>query len=122
MHTDSIENGLKPIKSSYITNRWQRTKVNNSYCSWTEIIKGVPQGSILGPLICNIYLNDLLFVTLDTSECNFSDDNNLYACDISLKVLIEKLESSATSIIDWFNYNYMKINDVNLLVCGNKEK
>ena len=72
----------------------------------------------------NKYLNDLLFVTIDTSLCNFADDNTLYACDISLKVLIDKLESSATSVIDWFNYNYMKLNDskCNLLVCGNRDE
>ena len=105
-------------------NRWQRTKVNNSYSDWTEIFHGVPQGSILGPLLFNIYLNDLFFVTIDTSLCNFADDNTLYACDISLKILIDKLESSATLVIDGFNYNYMKLNDskCNLLVCGNKEE
>ena len=113
------KNALKLIKS-YLTNRWQRTKVNNSYSPWTEIIHGVPQGSILGPLLSNIYLNDLFFVSIDTSLCNFADDNTL----ISFKVLIDKLESSATSVIDWFNYNYMKLNDskCNLLVCGNKEE
>ena len=100
------KDALKLIKS-YLTNRRQRTKVNNSYSDWPEILHGVPQGSILGPLLFNIYLNDLFFVTIDTSLCNFADDNILYACDISLKILIDKLESSATLVIDWFNYNYM---------------
>ena len=114
---------LKLIKS-YLTNRWQRTKVNNSYSSWTKIIHGVPQGSILGPLFFNIYLNDLLFLTLDTSLCNYADDNTLYACDISLKSLIDKLESSASEVLNWFKYNYMKPNDskCHLLVSGNKEE
>ena len=114
---------LKLIKS-YLTGRWQRTKVNNSYSSWTKIMHGVPQGSVLGPLFFNIYLNDLLFLSLETSLCNYADDNTLYACDISLKNLIEKLESSASEVLNWFKYNYMKPNDskCHLLVSGNKEE
>ena len=114
---------LKLIKS-YLTNRWQRTKINNSYSSWTEIMHGVPQGSIQGPLLFNIYLNDLLFLTLDSSLCNYADDNTLYASDMSLKNLIDKLESSASLVLNWFKYNYMKPNDskCHLIVSGNKEE
>ena len=67
---------IKTLKllHSYLTKRWQRTKVNSSFSTWSELLQGAPQGSVLGPILFNIYLNDILYLTEMTQVCNFADD------------------------------------------------
>ena len=112
---------LKLIKS-YLTNRWQRTKLNTGFSKWTEILLGVPQGSVLGPLLFNIYINDLFFLTEKTNVCNYADDTTFYACDSDLHYLISRLEHDSVLAIEWFECNYMKLNQdkCHLLISGHK--
>ena len=124
LHAYGFECAALSLINSYLSNRWQRTKINTSFSTWTELLTGVPQGSVLGPLLFNIFINDLFYIFDDINVCNYADDTTLYACDITLNVLMEKLEYAANNAVDWFKYNYMKLNPdkCHLLICGDKEE
>ena len=91
---------------SYLTNRKQRVKIFNSFSDWFEIIVGVPQGSVLGPLLFNIFINDLLLCIEDDDLCNFADDSTLYKCCRSVIEAKLSIEMQCSSIISWFKATY----------------
>ena len=78
----------------YLLNRRQRTRTNNSYSKWMEIVLGVPQGSILGPLLFNIFLADLFFIVNSTDIANYADDNTPYATASDMDSLVASLEEA----------------------------
>ena len=88
----------------------QRTKVNGGYSSWREILSGVPQGSILGPLLFNIFINDVFFFLNKTQIANYADDNSTYAIENDIMKLLKTLESETCRVMDWFRVNEMKPN------------
>ena len=81
--------------------------VNGSFSTWTETVLGVPQGSVLGALLFNIYLNDLLMFLEETEICNYADDTTIYACGPNIENVIMHLENDALKITEWFPNNCM---------------
>ena len=94
----------------YLKSRKQRIKVNGSYSSWKELLCGVPQGSILGPLLFNIFINDIFFFLDKSKLANYADDNSTYTVEDNILDLLKCLEHETSTVLNWFKINEMKSN------------
>ena len=103
-------NSLQMLQS-YLLNRKQRTKINNAYRKYCETLFGIPQGSILGSLLFNIYICDMFYDINDCDIASYADDNTPYASSRNFNTLIKKLEESTKNLFQWFRKNHMKAND-----------
>ena len=79
---------------SYLCNRFQRTSVNASVSDWKEIKTRIPQGSILGPLLLNIFLNDIFYFINNDNLCNYADNNTLSSVGKKLNMVKETLKTN----------------------------
>ena len=86
---------------SYLKNRKQRTKIISAYSCWKEIIFGVPQGSILGSLLFNIFLCDLFYITSGTDFASYADDSTPYVSADTIDQVIKKLETASVKLFKW---------------------
>ena len=95
---------------NYMTYRKQRVKIGSSLSNWLEIILGLPQGSILGPILFNLFINDLILTIQETYVCNFADDTTLYSCERSLPEVFTRLKADCDRALQWFHDNSMEAN------------
>ena len=90
-------NSLQMLQS-YLSSRKQRTKINDAYNKYCEILFEVPQGSILGPLLFNVYICDMFYDIIDCDIASYADDNTPYASSNNLDAVINKLEESTNNL------------------------
>ena len=93
------------VLTIFFKGRKQRAKINFSYSAFAEIFPGVPQGSILGPLLFKIYIYDLFFENSDIDIANYTDGNTPYACSSDVDSVMFKLQKNTDNAFRWFHNN-----------------
>ena len=79
---------------SNLQDRWQRVKINTTFSSWTQLLRGVLQGSVFGHMLFNIFINDIFFALKRINIRNFADGITPNVCNSNVKSVLETLEPS----------------------------
>ena len=95
---------------SYLENREQFVMYNGVASDYGKISCGVPQGSILGPLLFLIYINDLANVSDKLFSLLFADDSNMFLTGKDVDSLIESMNFEMTKVVKWLQINKLSLN------------
>lgn len=95
---------------SYLLNRNQTVSISGTYSKQTTTNIGVPQGSILGPLLFLIYINDLPNFIIHCKYLLYADDTTIFSSDNSIDCLINKLSTDLRNILHWCKLNKLQFN------------
>ena len=95
---------------SYLTDRFQRVKIGDTFSDWTRINRGVPQGSVLGPLLFNIFINDLLHISCSSEINTYADDTQFFTSGQDPVTIQLSMQADLQSASEWFQSNGMGLN------------
>ena len=94
-----FDNSVLALITDYLTNHLQRIKIGSNFSSYLEIFRGVPQGSISGPISCNLFMYDLMFLIKET-DCTFVYDITIYSCSLDYEGAHRKLSNDAHIVLN----------------------
>ena len=91
-------------------------RVKSSTSEWLLLKKGVPQGSVVGPMLFNLFINDLYAAIYTCDLYNYADDNTISACCDSRQQVIDTLMAESITAMKWFDANMMQANPGNGII------
>ena len=118
-HVYGVDITSLKLLHSCLTKRKQRVKLNGTYNSWSEIIFGVPQDSILGPLLFNIFLCNLFQCFPDLDITSYADNNTSHSTNINLNKVLHDLEKMSNTLFKWFTDNLLRANPEKSYILAN---
>ena len=95
---------------NYLRSRKQRVKKNSSFSDWSDLLFGVLQGSILGPLLFIIFICDLFYFEENVGIASYADHNTPCCANHDIQTTINTLQNSSAKLFDWFSKNSMNAN------------
>ena len=101
-----FEDSATSLISDYLPKRYQRVKIGSAFSSYLEILRVVPQGSILGLIRLNIFINDLMFFIQEIEVYNFT----MYSSSLNYKEAAHKLSNDTYIVLNWLRVNSMVAN------------
>ena len=110
LHHYGIRNSAHSWFSSYLSSRYQQVQINNTLSSPLLVEIGVPQGSVLGPILFLIYINDFINASKILSFRFFADDTVIFIKHHNIQILRNIMNSELKNISNWLKANKLSIN------------